>query len=39
MWKYKCEAGVYTEDSLFKLIYAIFSHRLHHFIRGEGFRD
>ena len=39
MWIYKCDAGTYTEDSFFKLLYAIFTHRFGHFLKGEGFKD
>ena len=39
MWIYKCKAGTYTEDSCIRLLYAIFSHRFHHFLKGEGFSD
>ena len=38
-WKYSCEAGEYTTDSLLKLVYAIFMHRFCHLLQGEGFRD
>ena len=39
--KYKLivPAGDYTEDSLLKLMWTVFTHRLHHFIRGEGWSD
>ena len=39
MWKYECDAGKYTEDSLVKLLYVIFSHRFSHLLKGEGFSD
>ena len=38
-WIYRCKAGVDTESSFMRLIYAVFSHRLHHIFRGEGFSD
>jgi hypothetical protein len=38
-WQFSCEAGEYTTDSLFKLIYAIFKHRFSHFLQGNGFKD
>ena len=38
-WKYYCDAGEYTASSLPKLLYEIFTHRLSHLIKGEGFRD
>ena len=38
-WKFSCEAGEYTTDSLIKLVYAIFIHRFSHLLRGKGFRD
>ena len=31
--------GTYTEDSLIALIWTVLSHRLHHLINGEGWRD
>ena len=31
--------GTYAEDSLVKLIWTVFSHRCHHLINGEGWRD
>tara|TARA_B100001179_G_C18590370_1_gene404334 strand:+ start:1203 stop:1400 length:198 start_codon:yes stop_codon:yes gene_type:complete len=31
--------GTYAEDSLIKLIWTIFKHRLHHLCNGEGWRD
>ena len=39
MWKYECNAGTYTEDSLIRLLISIVRHRLHHFSRREGFKD
>ena len=38
-WKYHCDAGEYTANSLPSLLYEIFTHRLSHLIKGEGFRD
>jgi hypothetical protein len=33
------DVGEYEEDSLLKLWYTIFKHRLNHLIKGEGWRD
>ena len=33
------EAGTYTESSLARLAWLVFVHRLHHFFKGEGFKD
>lgn len=38
-WYYKCDVGFYYETSLFQLVVAIFRHRLHHFLKGQGFND
>lgn len=38
-WQFSCEAGEYTTDSLFKLVYAILMHRLSHLLQGKGFKD
>ena len=35
----KCDAGEYATDSILHLVWEIFSHRLGHFLKGEGFRD
>ena len=32
-------SGSYASDSLIHLLWIVFSHRLHHFVKGEGFRD
>ena len=31
--------GSYNTDSLTHMVWVILSHRLHHFVNGEGFRD
>lgn len=31
--------GVYEETSLSRLLWEVLKHRLHHFLRGEGWRD
>lgn len=31
--------GNYAEDSLIKLMWVVFTHRLYHLMKGEGFRD
>ena len=31
--------GMYSEDSIIKLLWVVFSHRFSHFLKGEGFRD
>tara|TARA_B100000929_G_scaffold214119_1_gene171079 strand:- start:55 stop:303 length:249 start_codon:yes stop_codon:yes gene_type:complete len=33
------DAGSYATDSLIHLWWIILCHRLHHFFKGEGFRD
>ena len=33
MWTYQNKAGIYTERSLLRLLYAIYSHRLEHLIK------
>ena len=38
-WIHKCPSGEYTADTLLGLIWTIFTHRLHHFLKGEGFKD
>ena len=40
--KYKLlvrNVGNYAEDSLIKLIWIVFKHRCHHFLKGEGWHD
>ena len=39
MWKYECEAGVYTESSLLKLLWAIHCHRAGHLIKHGRYVD
>jgi hypothetical protein len=31
--------GDYSEDSLWRLNWVVFKHRLEHLLKGEGFRD
>ena len=38
-WIHTCPAGVYKTDTLVSLVWTIFTHRLHHFLKGEGFTD
>ena len=38
-WIHQCPAGTYTTDTLLGLVWTIFTHRLHHFLKGEGFKD
>lgn len=33
------DVGNYAEDSLIKLLWVVFTHRFHHLLKGEGFRD
>ena len=35
----KVDAGSYASNSLVHLLWIVLSHRLHHFMKGEGFRD
>ena len=40
MWTYQNKAGTYTESSLLRLLYVIYSHRLEHLIKdGNGWID
>jgi len=39
MWTYECKAGTYKEDSLSRLVWTIFTHRLHHLIEDGRFSD
>ena len=39
MWTYKCKAGTYTENSLYKLIIVITKHRLNHLIHDGKWMD
>ncbi len=41
MEKYKLivKEGSYSEDSLIRLYWTVFTHRLKHWLKGEGFRD
>lgn len=39
MWSYTCAAGRYWETSLVRLCWAIFTHRLWHWRRGDGWVD
>ena len=38
-YELKVKSGTYTADSFFELCWVVFQHRLHHFCKGEGFRD
>jgi hypothetical protein len=31
--------GSYNTDSLTHMVWVILRHRIHHFLKGEGFRD
>ena len=33
------ESGTYSEESLIKLLWVVFTHSFHHLVKGEGFRD
>ena len=35
MWTYQNKAGTYTESSLLRLLYVIYSHRLEHLIKDR----
>jgi len=39
MYHLYTDNGSYSETSLVRLLFAVISHRLHHFVKGEGFRD
>ncbi len=39
MWTYQCEAGEYKEDTLCRLLFTIFLHRVSHLMKGEGYVD
>lgn len=39
MWTYECKAGVYTETSLIRLLWAIHIHRMHHLINHGRYSD
>ena len=39
MWTYQNKAGTYTESSLLRLIYVIYSHRLEHLIKDGRWMD
>ena len=39
MWKYECKNGVYAADSLFKLLWLMFTHRLEHLMRDGKYMD
>jgi len=38
-WTYECEAGTYTEDSLYKLLVAIYVHRFYHLVHDKSWMD
>ncbi len=39
LYKLEVPEGTYSEDTLFRLFWTVFKHRLSHFLQGEGFRD
>jgi|TARA_R110000744_G_scaffold372062_3_gene483471 hypothetical protein len=39
MYELKVKDGTYKSDTLFSLMWAVFYHRLHHWKKGEGFKD
>ena len=39
MYKLKVKYGTYKTDSFIELCWVMFKHRLHHFCKGEGFKD
>jgi len=39
MYELKVKNGTYKSDNLLFLLWAIFCHRFHHWITGEGFTD
>ena len=39
MYELKVKNGTYKSDTLFWLVWAVFSHRFHHWRKGEGFKD
>jgi hypothetical protein len=38
-WEYHCEAGSYSSPTLRGLLWAIVTHRLWHWRRGDGWVD
>jgi len=38
-WIYSCDAGMYKEDSLIRLLVAIYKHRLHHLLNDGKWKD
>jgi hypothetical protein len=38
-WTYHCEAGSYSSPTLRGLVWAILTHRLWHWRRGDGWVD
>ena len=39
MWIYKCKAGTYKENTLIKLLIAIYKHRFYHLINDSKWID
>jgi hypothetical protein len=39
VWVYQCKAGVYAEDSLYKLLVTIYKHRLQHLLKDKKWMD
>ena len=39
MYTLQVPAGTYAETSLTRLLVLVFTHRLEHLLKGEGFRD
>ena len=39
MYTLHVPAGTYAESSIARLLWLVFTHRLEHFIKGEGFTD
>jgi hypothetical protein len=39
MYTLQVPAGTYTESSILRLAWLVFTHRLEHFVKGEGFQD
>lgn len=39
MYTLQVPAGTYTESSIARLLWLVLTHRLEHYLKGEGFRD
>jgi len=39
MYVLQVPAGTYAETSILRLAWLVLTHRLEHFVKGEGFRD